>query len=139
MLKVLIVEDDLLSAELLENQLEQYGFMVHKASNGSESVEMFRKEFRSKTPYDLIFMDIIMPGIDGLEAVKKIREFEGQNSVPLENETKIIMATAEGDKKIILKSILQGRITGYLTKPIDLEQLNELIQKCINPLKRKWT
>jgi two-component system chemotaxis response regulator CheY len=74
-IRVLIVEDDFVSRRILKEILSPYG-ACDVAINGEEAVKAFNLGWIEKKPYDLIFMDIMMPEVDGHEAMKRIRDME---------------------------------------------------------------
>ena len=81
-MKTLIVEDDFTSRLFLQTFLSRYG-ECHIAVNGREAVEAFRMAADNGSPYDLICMDIMMPEMDGQEAVKQIRALEEAQALTL--------------------------------------------------------
>lgn len=131
MKKILIAEDDEISTLYLKSILKSYNVLAHMADNGQIALEMFTKEFQNKMPYDLIFMDVMMPVLDGIEALLKIRDFEVENKVPPENKVRVVMTTATVDKKIILKATMLGKITNYLAKPIDPQKLRDILDELV--------
>ena len=76
-----------------------------------------------KRPYDLICMDIMMPGVDGNEALKQIRQLEKDLGVPPALEVKVIMTTALDDPKTVIHTYYIGGATSYLVKPISKQKL----------------
>ncbi|MGA9672078.1 MAG: response regulator [Terracidiphilus sp.] len=121
MMKTLIVEDDFTSRLLLQTFLSRYG-ECHIAVNGKEAVEAFRGATDSGSPYGLICMDILMPEMDGKEAVKQIRGVEVANGVLSTYGVKIIMTTGLDDMKEVIRSF-QELCDAYLCKPIDTAEL----------------
>ncbi len=116
MLKVLIVDDSLIVRRNMSKFLLNLGHeILSEAKDGLEAVEMCRK-FKP----DLITMDITMPDMDGITAVKKIREFD--------KNVRIIMSTSHGQEKMVLDSIKAGA-KGYLLKPITGDKLSIAIAK----------
>ena len=109
MKKVLIVEDNEKNMYLMSFILTKNGYEVIKCGTGEEGVEAAVKE-----KPDLIIMDIQLPGIDGLEATKRIRESEANHDIPIIAITSYAMA---GDKE----KILAAGCNGYIEKPIDPE------------------
>ena len=71
-MKILVVEDDFGSRRMMQKLLEPYGD-VDVVVDGEEAVEAFKMAWEESTPYDMIFMDIMMPKMDGHEALKRIR------------------------------------------------------------------
>jgi two-component system chemotaxis response regulator CheY len=74
-MRALLVEDDFASRLLLQTFLFRFG-ECHAAANGREAVEVFRASWEMGLPYDLICMDVMMPEMDGCEAVRQIRAQE---------------------------------------------------------------
>jgi two-component system chemotaxis response regulator CheY len=119
--KTLVVEDELTSRILLQNLLSRYG-KCHIAVNGEEAVEAFRMALADAAPYDLICMDIRMPGIDGVEAARQIRAIETSDGVLSSYGTKIIMQTSVDDPKEIVQSF-RALCDAYLIKPVSAARL----------------
>ena len=120
-MKTLIVEDDFTNRLLLQTLLARYG-ECHIAVNGKESVEAFRLATVNAVPYDLVCMDILMPEMDGKEAVKQLRALEEQYGVLPSRTAKIIMTTAVTDVKEVVRSFKE-MCDAYLFKPIDAAEL----------------
>ena len=120
-LRVLIVEDDFTSRLLLQTFLSRYG-ECHIAVNGKEAVEAFRAALEQGQIYDLICMDIMMPEMDGREAVRHVRGIEEAHGIFSNAGAKIIMTTAVNDLKEVIRCF-QELCDCYLVKPIDLTQL----------------
>lgn len=125
-LKMLIVEDELMLRMIMQDILSPLG-SCDIAVNGEESLEAFRVAWRNKDPYDLICMDIMMPVLDGQEALLKIREVEKVLGITGSEEVKVIMTTAMDDPKNVVHAYSKGGATSYIVKPIDKEHLiNEI-------------
>ncbi len=124
-MKALIVEDDFTSRLLLQELLKPYG-ATHIAVNGREAVEAVRISVETGEPYTLICLDIMMPEMDGQEALRAIRALEDAHGVVPGHGAKILMATALTDFRNRSDAYF-NLCDGYLTKPIRQEQLrNEL-------------
>jgi len=119
--KILIAEDNLVNQEYLKALLKTKGnIQVVIANNGEEAVEYYKKD-----KFDLVFMDIFMPKMQGEEATKLILEYEHENNLP---HTPIIALTANalrGDKEKFLKAGFDG----YIAKPIKSEELDNVLNK----------
>jgi two-component system chemotaxis response regulator CheY len=125
-MKTLIVEDDFTSRVLLQEILKRYG-PVHIAVNGKEAVEAVRAALDEDGPYDLVCLDIMMPEMDGYQALQQIRSLEESRRVEPSEVAKIFMVTALDGMKNVFQAF-QGLCDAYLVKPINkaklLEQLN---------------
>ena len=126
-MKMLIVEDDVASRFLISEFLQPYG-VCHVAVDGQEAVESVRAALDKKAPYDLICLDVRMPRMNGLDALKQIRVLEEQKGILVGHGAKIIMTTAADDFGSIL-SAFNAQCEGYIVKPISEEKLRDLIQK----------
>ncbi|MFW5800424.1 MAG: response regulator [Spirochaeta sp.] len=121
-MRFLIVEDDLGSRRLLEAIARRYG-ECNVAVNGREAVEAFSLGWQEHKPYDVIFLDIMMPEVDGLEALAQIRAKEREIGLSPGKEVKVIMTTALEDPKTVIKAYYDGEAAGYLVKPIQPEKV----------------
>jgi len=121
-LKILIVEDDFMVRQVLRDILEEYG-VVDIAVNGEEAIQAFRVAWRKDEPYDLLCMDIMMPIMDGNQALIKIREVETSIGIIGSSEVKVIMISALDDVKTVVKSYAKGGATSYIVKPIEKDRL----------------
>jgi len=120
-LRVLLVEDDFASRLLLQTFLSRYGD-CHVAVTGREAVDAFRASLGRGEKYDLICMDIMMPEMDGREAIRQMRDMEAARGVFSASGAKIIMTTAVSDLKEVGRCFHE-LCDGYLVKPIDLSKL----------------
>jgi two-component system chemotaxis response regulator CheY len=120
-LRILLVEDDFTSRLMLQTFLARYG-ECHVAVNGQEAVKAVESAFAKGQTYHLICSDIMMPEMDGREAVRRIRAMEEAQGIPPPSRAKIIMTTAIGDFKEVIRCFNE-LCDAYLVKPIDLAQL----------------
>jgi two-component system chemotaxis response regulator CheY len=120
-LKMLLVEDDFASRLVLQTFLSRYG-ECHVAVNGREAVDAVRAALKGARRYDLICMDIMMPEMDGHEAVRQIRALEERDGILWCSGAKIIMTTAVDNIKEVFKCFSE-LCDAYLVKPIDLSEL----------------
>jgi two-component system chemotaxis response regulator CheY len=126
-MKTLIVEDDFTSRLLLLELLKGYG-PSHVAVNGLEAVEAVRTALKTGEPYDLICLDIMMPEMDGQEALQEIRRLEQKAGIAAANFAKIIMTTALADKANVIKAASRG-CNYFLVKPIEKAKLQDELRK----------
>ena len=116
MKRVLVVDDAAFMRLVIRKLLEKNGFeVVAEAENGEIGVEKY-KEFRP----DLVTMDITMPQANGIEALKKIREFD--------DKAKVVMISAMGQEVMVKEAILYGA-KSFIVKPYKEEQVIETLQK----------
>lgn len=114
----LVVEDNLINQRLIKILLQEYNIKVSTASNGLEAIKMYKKK-----KYDIIFMDIDMPYMNGIVATKEIKDM-----MLLKSQAPIVALTAmamEGDKEMLLKEGLDD----YLSKPLTREKLEYILDK----------
>lgn len=126
-MKILIAEDDMPSRKFIFKFLSQYGD-CDITVDGLEAIEAFMIAWDENEPYDLICLDIMMPKLDGLKALKAIKEIEKQKEIREEQRAKIIMMTALNDTESIKEAFEYG-CDGYAAKPIDLAKLSEVLKK----------
>ncbi len=126
-MKTLIVEDDFTSRLLLQELLKIYG-PTHIAVNGREAVDAMRLARVSGEPYDLICLDIMMPEMDGQEALSIIRQMEASTGARREHSTRIVMTTALADRANVMKAA-QQRCDAFLVKPIEKAKLIEALHR----------
>lgn len=126
-MKILIVEDDLTSRMLMQELLGKFGDL-HVAINGAEATEAVRISLELDAPYDLICLDIMMPQMNGQEALKKIRDMEEGKGILSSKGAKIIMTTSLADLKNVTASY-KNLCDAYITKPIHGEKLFEELRK----------
>lgn len=128
--KTLVVDDDNFIAETLVITLDLLGMKdVSKALNGAQALEQFERALQAGTPYSLVLLDILMPGIDGQEVLKRMRALEKQAGIPREAWSVIIMATALNSPKDMMDALLEGDCTDYIVKPIDEDNLRGMLIK----------
>jgi len=121
-MKFLIVDDDGISRKFLKGLLSPFG-KADFAENGNKAIEAFKKALEKNAPYDLICMDIMMPELDGQEALKRIRAMEKEMGIRA--EVRVIMTTAVSDVKHIMEAYNKGKATSYIVKPVQKKKLYE--------------
>lgn len=116
--RILITDDALFMRVTLKNILTQNGYeVVGEAQNGRESVELYQK-----LRPDLVTMDITMPELDGISALKEIKASDPN--------AKVIMCTAMGQKNMVVEAIQAGA-KDFIVKPFQPERVIEAVQKLL--------
>ncbi|BBE31232.1 hypothetical protein OSSY52_13730 [Tepiditoga spiralis] len=115
-MRILVVEDDFVSREIMKEIIEKN---VYFAKSGKEGYDIFIKNY-NKNKFDLIFLDVMMPEMNGLTLLKKIRSYE------TDFKTKIIMISALDDIKTIKEAKKIG-CDDYIIKPIEPNEIREII------------
>ena len=120
--KILIIDDEIQLVDLVKMRLEANNYDVITAYQGTEGLEAARKELPN-----LILLDVLMPNMDGYQALRKLKEEELTKSIP------VIMLTAKGDNISKMKS-LQLYSEDFVTKPVGAQYIKSKIEEV---LKRK--
>jgi len=126
-MKVLIAEDDFLSRKLMNRFLTDLG-EVDIAINGKEAIAAVEMAIADNQPYGLICLDIMMPEVDGLHALKRIRQLEAQHGFTPENRAKVIMTSALSDKDSVVAAA-RASCDAYIIKPITRSRLFDELNK----------
>ncbi len=120
-LTILYAEDEEGIRANVSDSLSYYVKEVYEASNGKEALEVYKE----KNP-DIILSDIHMPIMNGIDFIKKVR---GEN-----RKIPIVMITAHTDKEYLLEAV-ELHMEKYIVKPVDLDELFSVLDKCVNVLK----
>ncbi|HOA97354.1 MAG TPA: response regulator [Acetivibrio saccincola] len=116
--KILIVDDAAFMRMMIKNILTKNGYeVVGEAENGAKAIE----KFKELSP-DLVIMDITMPELDGIAAVKEIKKIDG--------DSKIIMCSAMGQQAMVIESIQAGA-RDFIVKPFQAERVVEAVKKVL--------
>ena len=124
--KLLMAEDNDLNAEIAMVQLEEQGIQVTRASDGAEAVRIFSEH--SPDTFDMIFMDIMMPKMNGYEATAAIRALPGR---PDGRKIPIIAMTANAFAEDVQASLDAG-MNGHIAKPIVMDEVTKSIIRNLN-------
>jgi CheY-like chemotaxis protein/anti-sigma regulatory factor (Ser/Thr protein kinase) len=117
MARILVVDDDRTTREILRMQLRAAGHTVEIAKDGAAGLGRVRKK-----KFDLVLLDVWMPGLDGLEVLSRLRE---EPSHP-----KVVVMTADDTSETLLKAIRENAFN-YVTKPVEPKQLVELVRSAL--------
>jgi len=122
-MRVLIVDDEMVSRTKLELIMENYG-ECRTADHGDEALAAFHEAHWDGRPFDLIMLDINLPGMDGIQLLSAIRNAERKLDIDKPDRAKILMTSSYRDKDRIVASIRSG-CDDYIGKPFDLNLLRE--------------
>jgi len=118
---ILVVDDSADNLAMISLDLQQQNYRVVTASNGEDAIKI-----ATQTNPNLILMDINLPELDGLAATRRIRDIETLRTVP------VVAVTAFGTEGFQRAAYDVG-VDGYLTKPIDLDRMHQLIARLLSP------
>lgn len=127
---VLLVEDNEINMEIARTLLEETGVLPEEAHNGEEAVNMVKKS--AEGHYDLIFMDIQMPVMDGYQSTRAIRGLARRDAASLP----IVAMTANAFEEDV-REAFQAGMNAHLAKPIDLEQLEQILHQFLGANRRE--
>ena len=118
---ILVVDDSADNVAMLSLDLQQQGYRVVTAANGEDAISV-----ATQTLPNLILMDINLPTLDGLGATRRIRENNSLRDVP------VVAITAFGTEGF-QRAAYDAGVSGYLTKPLDLDRMHQLIARLLSP------
>lgn len=125
-LKMLIVEDEFLSRNLLATLIADYG--THDiASDGEEAVRSAVGAYESGSPYDLVFLDIMLPLKDGQDVLRELRAYERARGIVGPACTRVIMTTALTDARNVMEAF-RCQCDAYIAKPYSKTKIDEQIK-----------
>lgn len=117
-MRFLFVDDDETVHMYLGKLLKSYA-KCDGAMSGTEAVDMYKKAFEEGDPYNVVFMDIMMPEMDGHKVVQKLRDLENELNISGPSEFKLVMITSLKDTKNVSKAFFKGFATCYIVKPFN--------------------
>jgi len=126
--RILLAEDNLVNQKLAKIMLTKAGYKVEVANNGKQAVEKYTK---FPDDFDLILMDVQMPGMDGLEATREIRKWENNHSTAQSLKHIPIIALTANAMRGDREKCLEAGMDDYATKPIKRELVFEILEKWV--------
>ena len=126
-MRILIVEDDAVSRKFLQLILQDIGD-CDTAADGQQGIEAFEQALIAGNPYDLVCLDIMMPKMDGQQALRTMRTLERSFGKQPEQAVPIVMTTALDDEQNISEAYYAGGATAYMPKPIERGLLLDLLK-----------
>ncbi|MHC4871269.1 MAG: response regulator transcription factor [Planctomycetota bacterium] len=121
-MKALVVEDDDICRISLYTKLESLGFEIAEARDGESALAQVKSAADEGSYFKLICLDINLPGIDGMEVLKQIRDFESEKFDNREDKSKIVMVTSDKDMDRMVNAF-DVECDSYLTKPVAMDHL----------------
>ncbi len=125
-MKTLIVEDDYITSQVMQEIMLSYG-ECDIAENGKIAIDLFNNALSQDERYDLIFLDIMMPEMDGQDVLALIRQMEEQFDIKGLDGVKIIMSTALDDFSNVSKAF-GNQCEGYIVKPIEKDKVIKALE-----------
>jgi two-component system chemotaxis response regulator CheY len=128
LLRILIVEDEPVNREFLLMSLRGFG-ECHAVITGEDAVRAHKNALAVDRPFDVVFLDILLPGMNGLQALEKLRAVEDRHEIPPERRVPVIVTTGLDDDRTASRAFIQGQALSYMTKPFRTGQISEELRK----------
>ena len=135
-MRFLVVDDDFETRHLMQKLLRPFGD-VDVATDGEEGVEAFSIALKEGEPYALVTMDILMPNVDGQQALREIREIEKEYDIPPEKAVKVIIVSGLDDSKELHDAFFLGSAVSYIIKPVRRQTLLDEVLRLGLPLEKR--
>ena len=126
-MRILLAEDDFVTRKFMTGFLSKYG-ECDVTVDGMEAVDAFMMALEDDEPYDLVCLDIMMPVMDGYQALMGIRNLEKERNISPDKAAKVIMTTALNEEKNVKMAFELG-CSVYSGKPIDQEKFEQVLKK----------
>jgi CheY-like chemotaxis protein len=126
-MKVLIIDDDTICREKLRICMEPYA-TSHLTHNGFDALVLFRQALQAHEPFDLIFLDLCMPGMEGKQVLEQMRQIEKELLPPRHQSACIIMVTATAERAIVMECLERG-CNDYVIKPFVPSNIQRTLKK----------
>jgi len=126
-MRILIVDDEMVSRTKLELIMEYFGD-CQTAEHGEEALAAFHEAHQNRDPFDLLMLDINLPGMDGIKLLSAIRDAEKQLNIDRANRAKILIISSYRDKERIVASVQSG-CDDYIGKPFEMELIRQKLRK----------
>jgi two-component system chemotaxis response regulator CheY len=126
-MRILIVDDDTSNRKLLTDIASKMG-ECEAADGGQGALSAFKKAWEDWRPFNLIFLDVLMPDMDGIQVLLKIREIEKDKKISEQHQARIIMVTGISEEETVMDCLRNG-CDEFIVKPIDIVLVFEKIRK----------
>jgi two-component system, chemotaxis family, chemotaxis protein CheY len=127
-LRILIVEDEPVNREFLLLALRGLG-ECQAVVSGEDAVQAQQNALAKDQPFDVVFLDILLPGMNGLQALEQLRALEDRHNIPPDKRVPVIVTTGLDDDRAASRAFIQGQAVSYLTKPFRPGQIHEELIK----------
>ncbi|GFO54770.1 two-component system response regulator [Geomonas sp. Red276] len=127
-MRCLIAEDEDLARETLKFFLAEYA-EVETATDGREAVELFGSALVAGKPFDLVLLDILMPEMDGQQALKQMRQLEHDQAANSQGKAVIIMTTALTTPEAMEEALWDGDCNDFVVKPVSRADIRGVLTK----------
>jgi len=134
--RILVVDDIATNLKVVEGLLAPYGAAVDTCLNGLQSIEMVKRAASQKRDYDIVFMDHMMPEMDGIEATAAIRAWEKEQNSGQRKQIPIIALTANAVVGM-REMFIENGFNDFISKPIDVSKLDEMLERWIPKEKKE--
>ena len=126
-MRILVVDDDRPNRKLLKDIVSKMG-ECDAADGGQGALSAFEKAWEDWRPFNLIFLDVFMPEMDGIQVLLKIREIEKEKKISEQHQARIIMVTGASEEETVMDCLRNG-CDEFIVKPIDIQLVYEKIKK----------
>ncbi len=127
-MRILIIEDDPVSALYMKQTLAEFG-ETDLAEDGHKGLKAFERALAGNEPYDVLFVDLMMPRMDGHQTLENIRALEESLGLPPQRRVKAIVVTASEDKRHVTRAFFRGEAMAYLNKPVSRDRVAEELHR----------
>lgn len=128
--RILIVQYEQLDSLILEKFVSKYGY-CDIITNGQEAIDAFKIAWEEGHPYSLVFLDIMLPKINGHQVLQSIRIYEKEHNIIGYVKSKAIIITSLDDTDNIIKAYYDGEANAYLIKPIEKKDLEMTLKNLV--------
>lgn len=128
MLRALIVDDDPINSRFLLEIMAPYA-VCDTAADGRCGLDAFGRALAAGQPYDVIFVDVMMPGMDGHQALEGMRHLEHEQGVSSSDAAKVIMISASDDTRTVYRAFFEGGALSFLSKPFTCDGVLDELRK----------
>lgn len=124
-MRILVVDDEVVSRSKLQKIMSNFGHCT-AVESGMAALKAFKDAWANWIPFDLMTLDVVMPGIDGMETLLAIRKMESEKDVAAKNRVKVLMISSQSERDTVITCIQAG-CNDYIIKPFDLQLVRQKI------------